>query len=314
MRIVIAMLQVLCFVVSYCFTGGYISFLNLPLYEEALDTVDKVLTAFTDGRLEPCIWKNSFVNVSLANPKSVLMSRLRDSVADWTPFMLEDMDECAERTRRRQAVFIEGILYQKRYAYSMRGQVQVSTDSLHDFMFMCYVLPKASPYEDLIQNATQAALTAKEERGEVREAFPHSVRGPRKSGSQHTGAGLLEGTLLRPLVKFFGGLGGFARDVRGAVLVPLQHAQNVVRCVCVAACEGLAEGSGPALAWPGAVQSEAEVGPEVDRGDTPGQEELRPGSRFERRGWALDEPESSVHPLRRPHPFARLFVRVRNNL
>ncbi|KAH7962260.1 hypothetical protein HPB52_015075 [Rhipicephalus sanguineus] len=81
------------------------------------------------------------------------MSRLRDSVGDWTPFMLEDMDECAERTRRRQAVFIEGSLYQKRYAYSFRGQVQVSSDTFQDFMFMCYVLPKASPYEDLVQNA-----------------------------------------------------------------------------------------------------------------------------------------------------------------
>ncbi|KAL1422346.1 hypothetical protein MTO96_022220 [Rhipicephalus appendiculatus] len=160
MRIVMAMLHVLCFVVSYCFTGGYISFLNLPLYEEAPDTVDKVLTAFTEGRLEPCIWKNSFVNVSLVNPKSGLMSRLRDSVADWTPFMLEDMDECAERTRRRQAVFIEGILYQKRYAYSMRGQVQVSTDTLQDFVFMCYFLPKASPYEDLIENAIMRMFEA----------------------------------------------------------------------------------------------------------------------------------------------------------
>ncbi|KAH6939046.1 hypothetical protein HPB50_015688 [Hyalomma asiaticum] len=58
---------------------------------------------------------------------------------------------------------------------------------------------------------------------------------------------------------------------------------------------------GPALAWPGAVQSEAEVGPEVDRGDTPGQEELRPGSRFERRGRSLDEPAARIfHSLSPP--------------
>ncbi|KAH6939047.1 hypothetical protein HPB50_015689 [Hyalomma asiaticum] len=94
------------------------------------------------------------------NPKSVLMSRLRDSVDDWTPFMLEDMDECAERTRRRHAVFIDGSLYQERYAYSLRGQVEVSSQSLQDFVPMCYVLPKASPYEDLIQNAIMRMFEA----------------------------------------------------------------------------------------------------------------------------------------------------------
>ncbi|KAH7966644.1 hypothetical protein HPB49_018171 [Dermacentor silvarum] len=159
-RIVLVTLYFLCFMMWYCFTGGYISFLNLPFYEEAPDTAQKVLAVFREGRLQPCIWKNSFLNVSLVHPKSTVMSHLRDAVGDWTPFMLEDMNECAERARRRQAVFISGSWYQERYAYSLRGEVEVSSESLNGFVLMSYVLPKASPYEDLIQNAIKRMFEA----------------------------------------------------------------------------------------------------------------------------------------------------------
>ncbi|KAL3214424.1 hypothetical protein MRX96_051476 [Rhipicephalus microplus] len=50
----------LVFIMSHCFTGGYISFLNKPTMEEVPDTKEKLLAFLRKGRLEPCVVRNMF--------------------------------------------------------------------------------------------------------------------------------------------------------------------------------------------------------------------------------------------------------------
>ncbi|KAH7965893.1 hypothetical protein HPB49_011900 [Dermacentor silvarum] len=85
--------------------------------------------------------------------KSVSISQLRDAVLEWSPFIADSIDICAERTRRREAVFFTSRHILEWYAHSFRGQVEISSDFWQDFGPMCYVLPRASPYEDAVRNA-----------------------------------------------------------------------------------------------------------------------------------------------------------------
>ncbi|XP_075535309.1 ionotropic receptor 94h [Dermacentor variabilis] len=63
------------------------------------------------------------------------------------------MDACAERTRKRKAVYFAPTHVLEKYAQSFRGQVQVSMVYAQDIVFpKSYLLPKASPYKDMLQN------------------------------------------------------------------------------------------------------------------------------------------------------------------
>ncbi|KAL3224933.1 hypothetical protein MRX96_026317 [Rhipicephalus microplus] len=99
--ILLAMVHFLFFIMSYCFTGGYISLLNMPILEEAPDTKEKLLTVLRTGRLRACVWINSFGNKS----RSTHISQLRAAVRKWSPLIADSFNTCAERTRQGEAVF-----------------------------------------------------------------------------------------------------------------------------------------------------------------------------------------------------------------
>ncbi|KAH6939430.1 hypothetical protein HPB50_017828 [Hyalomma asiaticum] len=152
-RILLAMLQFLLFVMSYCFTGCYTSFRNMPILEDAPDTKEKLLTTLRTGRLQPCVWGNAFGNATIARSNSTYISQLRAAVPDWSPFIADSLDICAERARRRQAVHFASLHVLHWYAHAFRRQVEVSKETLQNFRPICYVLPRASPYENAVQNA-----------------------------------------------------------------------------------------------------------------------------------------------------------------
>ncbi|KAH8041102.1 hypothetical protein HPB51_013762 [Rhipicephalus microplus] len=123
-RILLAMLHFMFFVMSYCFTGGYTSFLNMPILEEAPDTKEELLNVLWAGRLRACIWGNSqFGHLRRAHEKA---------------------RGCAIRQR---STFWSGM------SKLSRVQVEISKDFLLGFRPLCYVLPRASPYENSVQNA-----------------------------------------------------------------------------------------------------------------------------------------------------------------
>ncbi|KAL1422349.1 hypothetical protein MTO96_022223 [Rhipicephalus appendiculatus] len=147
------MLHVLFFVISYCFTGGYISFLNMPILEEAPDTKEKLLPVLRAGRLQVCVWGNSFGRAAISKSSSAHISQLRAAVRKWPPFLADSLDVCAERTRRREAVLFASMHVLEWYEQAFRGQVEISNEFWLGFRPICYVLPRASPYENAVQNA-----------------------------------------------------------------------------------------------------------------------------------------------------------------
>ncbi|XP_077497540.1 uncharacterized protein LOC144108136 [Amblyomma americanum] len=136
--------------VSYSFTGGYISYLNLRGYEPVPDTTDKLFDMLKRGHIEPCLGRNTFINVSLAHPSSNMVMRLHDAVADWSPFILRTVDECAVRTIERRAVTFSSLLNLERHVYSHEGQIQISSEYIQDYMPLGYVIRRASPYKEVL--------------------------------------------------------------------------------------------------------------------------------------------------------------------
>ncbi|KAK8777352.1 hypothetical protein V5799_029301 [Amblyomma americanum] len=146
--------------VSYSFTGGYISYLNLRGYEPVPDTTDKLFDMLKRGHIEPCLGRNTFINVSLAHPSSNMVMRLHDAVADWSPFILRTVDECAVRTIERRAVTFSSLLNLERHVYSHEGQIQISSEYIQDYMPLGYVIRRASPYKELLYSM---------------QVFPHTI-------------------------------------------------------------------------------------------------------------------------------------------
>ncbi|KAL3224936.1 hypothetical protein MRX96_026320 [Rhipicephalus microplus] len=159
-RILLAMLHFMFFVMSYCFTGGYTSFLNMPILEEAPDTKEELLNVLRAGRLRACIWGNSFGNATIAKSKTVYISKLRAALQKRSPFIADSLDTCAERTRRREAALFGSAHVLEWYEQAFRGQVEISKDFLLGFRPLCYVLPRASPYENSVQNAVMRIFEA----------------------------------------------------------------------------------------------------------------------------------------------------------
>ncbi|KAL1422348.1 hypothetical protein MTO96_022222 [Rhipicephalus appendiculatus] len=85
--------------------------------------------------------------------RSANIAQLRAAVAKWSPFIADSLDVCAERTRRREAVLFASMHVLEWYEQAFRGQVEISNDFWLDFRPICYVLPRASPYENVVQNA-----------------------------------------------------------------------------------------------------------------------------------------------------------------
>ncbi|XP_037508574.1 uncharacterized protein LOC119385110 [Rhipicephalus sanguineus] len=160
MRILLVSLHFSFFVMSYCFTGGYISFLNMPVLEEAPDTKEKLMTVLRTGRLQLCVWGNSFGNADIAKSRNADIAKLRAAVREWSPFIADSLDTCAERTRRREAVLFASKHVLEWYEHAFRGQVEISNEFWLDFRPISYVLPRASPYENAVQNAVMRIFEA----------------------------------------------------------------------------------------------------------------------------------------------------------
>ncbi|KAL1479235.1 hypothetical protein MTO96_052019 [Rhipicephalus appendiculatus] len=134
MRTLLMVRLLLVFIIWHCFTGGYISFLNKPLMEEAPDTKERVLAFLRDGRLQFCMSKYAFVNgvVTHSNHSSVTM--LRKLVHNWSQFKTTSPDTCLKRTRQREAVYFGSSIYLENYAASCEDEVQISRVFADDVM------------------------------------------------------------------------------------------------------------------------------------------------------------------------------------
>ncbi|KAH7962258.1 hypothetical protein HPB52_015073 [Rhipicephalus sanguineus] len=91
--------------------------------------------------------------VSVQKSRSAYISQLRAALLEWSPFIADSLDICAERTRRRKAVLFTSRHVLEWYEHAFRGQVEISNDFWLGSRPMCYVLPRASPYENAVQNA-----------------------------------------------------------------------------------------------------------------------------------------------------------------
>ncbi|KAL1485865.1 hypothetical protein MTO96_047196 [Rhipicephalus appendiculatus] len=144
----------LVFMISHCFTGGYISFLNKPIMEDVPDTKEKLLAFLRKGRLEPCVVQNMFEHqFILASPHPSAVA-LRDAVPEWSHFVAGDTRICARRTTERKAVFFGASMVLEKYIHFLEGQVQISQEYAGDVMLpVSLLLPKASPYKEPLDYA-----------------------------------------------------------------------------------------------------------------------------------------------------------------
>ncbi|KAH6924103.1 hypothetical protein HPB50_011722 [Hyalomma asiaticum] len=144
----------LIFMIQHCFTGAYISFLNKPIMEKVSDTKERLLAFLRDGRLQPCVLKHSLELLYMTSLKNPSMTLLKHAVRNWPQFAEDTMDACAERARRRQAVYLGQLYMLERFTASFQGQVQTSRAHSEDSISpSSLVIPKASPYKQLLDNA-----------------------------------------------------------------------------------------------------------------------------------------------------------------
>ncbi|KAH9369619.1 hypothetical protein HPB48_010678 [Haemaphysalis longicornis] len=136
----------------YSFKGGYISYLNLPIHEPVPDTTGKLFQMLRAGRLQPCLAKNTYINVSLANLISSTIKELHDTVPDWTPVLASSMDECANRNQAAPSRHVQQ--HPEPGAVRLllpRPRPAVSRDYIHDFTPMGYVLAQGVAYRGILQ-------------------------------------------------------------------------------------------------------------------------------------------------------------------
>ncbi|KAL1480459.1 hypothetical protein MTO96_051010 [Rhipicephalus appendiculatus] len=143
----------LVFVMSHCFTGGYTSFLNIPIMEEAPDTKEKLLAFLRDGRLEPCIVKTLMLHVYSTRSKHPSVASWMNAVQNWSHFASSSMETCVEKTRQRKAVHLGPSGFLEHYIASYPGQIEISWVIADELMFpVSLLLPKASPYQEVLDN------------------------------------------------------------------------------------------------------------------------------------------------------------------
>ncbi|CAN8011223.1 unnamed protein product [Ixodes pacificus] len=151
-RIFLVTLHFLSFMMLYTFTGRLTSFLHLPIMESVPDTNDKLLQALRSGSVEPCVGRNSFVNVTLMDPRTETLTKIRDSVWDWGPFVVDSLLLCGNRTKDHRAVTFSSILNLEELEFILQGFVKISKEYVDDNTPMSYMLPKASAYKEDMQN------------------------------------------------------------------------------------------------------------------------------------------------------------------
>ncbi|CAN8028927.1 unnamed protein product [Ixodes persulcatus] len=151
-RIFLVTLHFLAFMMLYTFTGRLTSFLHLPIMESVPDTNDKLLQALRSGSVEPCVCRNSFVNVTLMDPRTETLTKIRDSVWDWGPFVVDSLLLCGNRTKDHRAVTFSSILNLEELEFMLQGFVKISKEYVDDNTPMSYMLPKASVYKEDMQN------------------------------------------------------------------------------------------------------------------------------------------------------------------
>ncbi|KAL3212971.1 hypothetical protein MRX96_035794 [Rhipicephalus microplus] len=153
-RTLLAMHLLLVFIMTHCFTGGYISFLNKPTVEDVPDTKEKLLAFLRKGRLEPCVVQNMFEHVFILRSAHPSAMALRSTVKTWSPFVANDTHTCARRTRLRRAVFFCASMVLDKYIQYLPGQAVLSREHAADVMLpVSLLLPKASPYKEPLDYA-----------------------------------------------------------------------------------------------------------------------------------------------------------------
>ncbi|CAN8002246.1 unnamed protein product [Ixodes hexagonus] len=151
-RVFLVTLYFLGFMTLYTFTGRLTSYLHLPLLETVPDTNDKLLKALRTGSIEPCVARNSFVNVTLLTPRTEILTQIRDSVPDWGPYVVNSLYLCGNRTRDHRAVTFSSILNLEDLQYRLPGLVEIAKEYVDDNTPMSYMLPKASVYKEEMQD------------------------------------------------------------------------------------------------------------------------------------------------------------------
>lgn len=96
-RVLLGSLLVFAIVVSFGFTGGLVSYLNLPLMGPVIDTNDQLIDALEAGRIKPCLVPFTSPHAVIKGAYTDTLRKVRDAVPDWSPHLVPHLLNCAER-------------------------------------------------------------------------------------------------------------------------------------------------------------------------------------------------------------------------
>ncbi|KAL1472606.1 hypothetical protein MTO96_039216 [Rhipicephalus appendiculatus] len=109
----------------------------------------------------PCVVKGLFEHTYITSWKHPSAMALRNTVQNWSQFIASSQETCAERTRRRQAIFFSSSGVLQKFATTIGGQVQISRVYAEDVMRpAAFLLPRASPYKELLNNMLMRTIDA----------------------------------------------------------------------------------------------------------------------------------------------------------